>query len=466
MSGPLQTTLTKMALSVLRKVTGFVGHIWPTIARAFSAIGKLLTRIFVLPGYRLAMNVKLRANRFSMPARGLLLLALSNRYLLHTVVLGLSIAVVAGNLAIRQANAQDVGQNSLLYALVTGDDSRVTEETVRPDLLVQDSHYAGPASLFAEADIDFDYDESAEPPLTAVSVPGTILADSLTPHDADEPAGPTAPRTGTETYVVQAGDTLSQIAQKFGVNVGTILWANSRTELQYLRPGDTLKIPATSGVLVTVKKGDTLLALAKKYGSDADEIIRVNRLVPDQPLPEGIELTLPGGKPVSAPIAYVPRTSTPVPGRVIGKDGIPRNPEVAPPVNYPKPADEDASDLPAGKLLWPTSGHVVTQYYGWKHTGVDIDGDYSSPIYASQDGTVTTAGWNSGGYGMQIVVTGGGVMTRYAHASKMFVKSGDEVKKGEVIAMVGTTGRSTGTHLHYEVYVNGKRVNPLTYIRK
>jgi murein DD-endopeptidase MepM/ murein hydrolase activator NlpD len=108
---------------------------------------------------------------------------------------------------------------------------------------------------------------------------------------------------------------------------------------------------------------------------------------------------------------------------------------------------------------------VITQYYGWRHTGLDIDGDYSSPLYAAHDGTVTTAGWNKGGYGLQVIVSGSGVMTRYAHASKLFVTNGERVKKGQVIAMMGTTGRSTGTHLHFEVYINGSRVNPLAYIR-
>jgi murein DD-endopeptidase MepM/ murein hydrolase activator NlpD len=88
------------------------------------------------------------------------------------------------------------------------------------------------------------------------------------------------------------------------------------------------------------------------------------------------------------------------------------------------------------------------------------------PIYASEDGVVETAGWNSGGYGLQIIINhGGGTKTRYAHSSKLFVKAGDTVKRGQTIAMVGTTGRSTGTHLHYEVYINNKRVNPLAYAK-
>ena len=132
-----------------------------------------------------------------------------------------------------------------------------------------------------------------------------------------------------------------------------------------------------------------------------------------------------------------------------------------------KPEDlVEKPDAPKSKLLWPTKQRIINQYYGWSHTGVDIEGDYVDPIYASEDGVVETAGWNSGGYGLQIVVShANGMKTRYAHASKLFVKVGDEVKRGQTMAMVGTTGRSTGTHLHYEVYVGSKRVNPLSYTK-
>jgi murein DD-endopeptidase MepM/ murein hydrolase activator NlpD len=257
-------------------------------------------------------------------------------------------------------------------------------------------------------------------------------------------------------YVVQAGDTLSEIAQRFGVNVGTILWANARTEVQYLRPGDQLKIPAVSGVLVTVKKGDTIKALALKYGSDEQETMLVNRLSPDEPLPIGLEIVLPGGQP---------------PAIIAGNGTVPSRIGNVPPSSYyppsatPRPPSASTAGTSAAKLLWPTTSHTINQYYGWRHTGLDIDGDYSSPIYAAHDGEVTTAGWNSGGYGLQTLITGDGVMTRYGHQSKLFVKVGDKVKKGDVIGMMGTTGRSTGTHLHFEVYINGKRVNPLPYIK-
>ncbi len=448
---PLLVVASRAALGILYALRRVAGMVWPSL-RAFAVtVGRGTLRFLLLPPYRLATVLGLRTRRLMMPARGLMLVLFTNRYLLHVVVVSIAVATVGINVTGRQANAQDAGTGSLLYAMVTGETSRIVEEDARADLLVEDSHYAGPSSLLALPDIDFDYGDITDAPVTAISVPGTIVA-GPTPHAPDEPGVSTAPRTKTEEYVVQGGDTISGIAHRFGINVGTILWANARTEFQYLRPGDVLKIPPTSGVLVTTKSGDTLLSLANRYGSAVDEIVRVNRLSPDEALPIGVELTLPGGTPPAVP-------------RYVARDPVPSRPGVIP-TGGTRPSAADVSGAPSDKLLWPTSGHVITQYYGWRHTGVDIDGDYSSPIYASHDGTVTEAGWNSGGYGIQIVVQGsGGVMTRYAHASKLFVKDGDAVKKGDVIAMVGTTGRSTGTHIHYEVYIGGKRVNPLAYIR-
>jgi murein DD-endopeptidase MepM/ murein hydrolase activator NlpD len=252
---------------------------------------------------------------------------------------------------------------------------------------------------------------------------------------------------------------MSSIAHQFGVNVGTILWNNKLTEHEYIRPGDALRIPPVSGIIATIKSGDTISKLAKRYGAEAQEIMAFNNLDEETKLTAGTDLVIPGGRPPELEQTRTRIVINTKPTPSSGASAI-RN------VNVPKPADLDTKALPTTRLLWPTSGRVVTQYYGWKHTGIDIDGDYSSPIYASADGIVEKAGWNSGGYGLMILINHpGGVVTRYAHASKMFVKAGDTVKKGQVIAMVGTTGRSTGTHLHYEVYVKDKRTNPLGYIR-
>lgn len=118
-------------------------------------------------------------------------------------------------------------------------------------------------------------------------------------------------------------------------------------------------------------------------------------------------------------------------------------------------------------LSWPLRGGL-TSYYGYRwgsfHTGLDIDGDTGEPFVAAASGTVSAAG-TSGGYGKMIIIDhGNGVATRYAHASKLNVSVGQKVEKGETIGLVGSTGNSTGSHLHFEVIINGSTVNPLNYL--
>ena len=120
--------------------------------------------------------------------------------------------------------------------------------------------------------------------------------------------------------------------------------------------------------------------------------------------------------------------------------------------------------------IWPTTG-VVSSPYGLRwggtdfHPGMDIANDMGTPIVATADGVVEYAGWNSGGYGNMVDIDhGNGIMTRYGHASQVVVSTGQHVKRGQLIAYMGSTGFSTGPHCHYEVHVNGNRVNPISYL--
>jgi murein DD-endopeptidase MepM/ murein hydrolase activator NlpD len=198
-----------------------------------------------------------------------------------------------------------------------------------------------------------------------------------------------------------------------------------------------------------VKKGDTLLAIAKKFGSDTDKIVEANGLVNTASLSIGQRLILPGGKlPVVVPVA-------------------PTN--VATNIkNVLKPAPSPDAKTSLTKLLWPSAARRISQYYKFKHTGVDIAGPVGTSIYAADDGTVSFAGWNNGGYGNMIVIDhGNGLYTRYAHSSKLLVKVGDVVKRGDTISLMGSTGRSTGPHLHFEVMTGtvSHRVNPFDYTK-
>ena len=118
-------------------------------------------------------------------------------------------------------------------------------------------------------------------------------------------------------------------------------------------------------------------------------------------------------------------------------------------------------------MLWPAVGRRITQYFKWRHQAIDIGGKNGiDPIYAAENGVVESAGWGRGGWGNTIIVNhGNGMKTRYSHANKIFVSPGETVQKGQTIALIGSTGRSTGPHVDFRVYITGRTVNPLQYMR-
>lgn len=257
-----------------------------------------------------------------------------------------------------------------------------------------------------------------------------------------------ATRQSIVYYTVQDGDTISTISRRFGITVNTILWANNLTAYSIIRAGDRLTILPYSGVLYTVKKGDTLAKIAQNYDVDLEKILSCNTL--GNSLAIGQKIVIPGAKRIENTVVAKKTTSN-YTGISVIKDLI----------------KTPTTKISGNKMAWPTVGHRITQYFSWRHNGVDIANKVGTPIYAADSGTVILAqGGYNGGYGNTIVIDhGGGKKTRYGHASKLFVKVGDEVTKGENIAAMGSTGRSTGSHLHFEVLINGIRYNPLNYIK-
>lgn len=254
------------------------------------------------------------------------------------------------------------------------------------------------------------------------------------------------PRENIIDYIVQAGDTVSTIASNFGISVNTILWENDLNAYSLIRPGNKLVILPISGVAHKVVRGDTLATISSKYGVDANIIMEANKLASAEFLSIGQKLIVPGGKKTY----YIPNQASGLSPVSLIKDLL-------------KP--QDLRSVASNKLAWPTVGARLTQYYSWRHHAIDIANKTGTPIYACDTGVVEVAGWGTG-YGNQIVIDhGGGRKSRYAHLSKFYVKKGESVKKGEAIAAMGSTGRSTGPHLHFEYIINGIKYNPLNYLK-
>lgn len=263
-----------------------------------------------------------------------------------------------------------------------------------------------------------------------------------------------AEQRGTTRYVVQPGDVLGSIATRFGVSVETILWANNLTLRSLIQPGQELVILPTTGIVHTVKSGDTLGRIARLYDAEIGDIISENNLPNAGTIGIGQELIIPGGTRIAAaPAPVTPRPTQPAV----------TTPSVSTPSTPPAPSTAEPS---GSGYIWPTNVRTITQYFGWRHTGVDIAGPIGSPLYASRAGTVITSqcGWN-GGYGCYVILDhGGGITTLYGHASELLVSVGETVSQGQTIALMGSTGRSTGPHIHFEVRVGNQRVNPFNYV--
>lgn len=238
-----------------------------------------------------------------------------------------------------------------------------------------------------------------------------------------EVAGPGADQISI--YVVREGDTLSQIAELFGVSTNTIIWSNDLSRGPVIRPGETLIILPVSGIRHSAAKGETLAGIVKKYNGDMAEVLAFNNLS------EGAVLAV--DDIIIVPYGVLPQviTSASVTAVATGAGG---------------PALD-------GYFLRPLLGGRRSQgIHGYN--GVDLAAPYGTAVLASASGEAIisrTYGYN-GGYGRYIVVKhDNGTQTLYAHLSENYVSAGNRVVQGQVIGAVGSTGRSTGSHLHFEV---------------
>ena len=252
----------------------------------------------------------------------------------------------------------------------------------------------------------------------------------------------TKPRDKIYNYTVVGGDTLASIAKNFGVSVDTIKWANDNMQTDTIKPGQVLKIPPITGVVHKVVAGDTIYSIAAKYKVDAQNIANF----PFNDFADLDTFSLTVGQ-----LIYVP-------------DGVIE--QAVPAVSEQQQfAQVQAGVHGSSNFIWPTTG-IITQYPIWYHMALDIANPSRPPIIAADTGTVIYAGCLSYGYGCHIIIDhGNGYRTLYGHMSAFTVSSGQVVNQGQQIGVMGSTGRSTGTHLHFEIRRGETLLNPLNFLK-
>ncbi|MDM7324700.1 MAG: peptidoglycan DD-metalloendopeptidase family protein [Thermus sp.] len=308
----------------------------------------------------------------------------------------------------------------------------------------------------------------------------------LIPMVAMEDRSPRVP-PGIEAYRVRPGDTLQSVASRFGVSVLDLVSANPSLEsLDRLAVGSVLYIPKKArGLVVALPEGETLVDLAARFGLSPVQVARANGVNDPLALRPGDLVLLPG---IQAKTTYQRLLVRQEEERRARLEAERRRQEELRRLAEERRrqqalAQQRAAQQPTrqaqvrrvsyqeGGMRWPLSGFRITTYFGQRgvfqryHTGIDLAAPHGTPIMAAKAGQVQVAGWSSVGYGFHVIVDhGGGVQTLYAHMSRIAVRAGQWVEAGQVIGYVGSTGWSTGPHLHFEVRVGGVPRNPLAYL--
>lgn len=252
-------------------------------------------------------------------------------------------------------------------------------------------------------------------------------------------------------HTVSEGETLASIANQYNLEIETILWENGLKTNSTIKPGDKLRILPVDGIRHKVQKGETVFSLAKKYGLGSDEASAQPLInFPFNTFADENDFTLATGQYIFIPGGVKPEERSRTAPLAVRR--------------YTTP---DAGSVAAtGSFVWPASGYI-SQRFSWYHKAIDIASRGGGPILSADSGKVVVAGWvDNSGYGNRVVVDhGNGTVTLYAHLSVVRVRVGQTVNKGDVLGDMGSTGRSTGTHLHFEVRTGGTFLDPLTMLR-
>ena len=257
---------------------------------------------------------------------------------------------------------------------------------------------------------------------------------------------PQTPAPDVTVHSILRGESVALVAANAGVSTSTILNANNLNPRTILQVGQQLLVPQISGTIVTTKPGDTVTGVADKFGIPPEAVLGANNLNPQtQDLAPGANLLIPAD-PTAVPWPTVQGSTTSI-AALMG----------AAPAAATQPKASSAG------FIWPATGVITTYFSSW-HNGIDIANSSGTPVRAAAAGTVVYSGWDNTGYGYMIRIDhGNGVQSLYGHASRLIAKVGQSVEQGEIVMLMGSTGNSTGPHLHFSMFrgsgYNG--LNPL-----
>jgi len=374
------------------------------------------------------------------------------------------------------------------------------------------AHETSPAALMALNGLASDTirpGASLRLPGARVATAAATAAEMAAAASAPAPAAASpAPAAAPSTYVVRSGDSLYDIARNHGLTVDALI-AWNELDGTLIRPGQVLSLqrdadaPPAPPLVVHVRPGDSLWSIARAHGSTVDALATANGLSASSVLRVGLALTVPGRFAAIDATTGAPSTNVGgaaaeevrvMPGDNLWKIARQHNTTIAAIMSLngltsdrlsvgdvlrvlPGPDLGVASDtvgsaafVPQGGdgMVWPLVGQITSRF-GWRrltiggsnmHNGLDIGGRTGDPIRAATSGVVTYSGWR-GGYGYVVVVENGDTEYWYGHASALLAEVGDRVAPGDLIARVGSTGISTGPHLHFEIRVEGTPIDPL-----
>ncbi|MFH0819046.1 MAG: M23 family metallopeptidase [Patescibacteria group bacterium] len=420
------------------------------MAKPFSGIWKFTVKPLVIEIYKIYLKITTRLNK-SVFFRNKLGFLAYNRHTVNVIIVIIALCVTSTNvLSANDVRQDNVAKKSNLYKIAQSklglDLGSEEEEVVKADLNKSKrvKNYVDTNGLVIANIPEISEKIDVEDSVILLDEGSTLASAALLENVVSKK------RVKIIEYEIQEGDTLSTIAEKYDLSLNTILWENGLNSKSVSKVGDTLKILPKNGIIHKVVSGDTFDRIVSQHKGDKQATKDINNIGDNGLIPVGQEILVVDGEPYTPPTPKP--VSTPSSGHGSSSSGSLYTPG-------------SGSSVTAGTLNWPSSCRRISQGVRWGHIAIDINCGLGKPIYAAESGVATVIPNKSNGYGNYITINhGNGLQTLYGHFSSFSISNGQSVSRGQQIGWEGSTGWSTGPHLHFEVIKNGAKQNPWNWL--